>query len=240
VFRARWLDEARIEERQWTEGSDLFELAYDGERVDILENSQAVLDHLERAYDRLREWFGKDPVRDGTARRLRVVLYRPEEFDRITGIGDWAGGAFDGIVRVSLERFDAADPRWRAVLDHELVHAFVRALGGNGVPGWLNEGLAQLLEGESVDLARARERLREGPLFPLEKLEGSLAGWQDKDEIHRAYAESLLVVARIRDEWGEEALRRMVIGCSEGTPPARSFEAWSAVPLSTILEDLAR
>ncbi len=239
-IRAGWLDESRIEERQWTESSDLFELAYDGERVDILEHSQAVLDHLERSYDRFREWFGRDPVREGVSRRIRVVLYRPEEFDRITGIGDWAGGAFDGVVRVSLASFDPTGTRWKAVLDHELVHAFVRALGGIEVPGWLNEGLAQILEPGTPDLGGARERLAGGPLIALERLEGSLAGWEDPAEILRAYAQSLLLVERIHREWGEEALRRMILSCGRGVSPDRSFQSWTGVPLSAVVEDLLR
>ncbi len=236
--RERWSSEALIEQNQWTEGSDLFELSYDTSRLDILENSQVVLDHLERSYERLREWFGRDPVREHAAPKIRVVLYSPVEFDTLTGIGDWAGGVFDGVVRVSLQELALEDQRWKDVLAHELVHAFIHALGGDSVPGWLNEGLAQFLENGQPKIEEARERFGTGPLFPLERLEGSLAGWEDRLEISRAYAQSLLIVDRVARDWGDEALRRMVLSCREGILPERSFEMWASVPFSLVLEDL--
>ncbi len=234
----RWSSEALIEQNQWTERSDLFELSYDTSRLDILENSQVVLDHLERCYERLHEWFGRDPVREHASPKIRVVLYSPAEFDRLTGIGDWAGGVFDGVVRVSLQELALEDPRWKDVLAHELVHAFIHALAGDAVPGWLNEGLAQFLEDGRPKIEEARERFGEGPLFPLERLEGSLAGWEDPLEISRAYAQSLLIVERVARDWGDEALRRMVLSCGDGILPERSFEAWASVPFALVLESL--
>jgi len=237
----RWKREVEVEENHWTEDSDLFELSYDTDREDILHRSQDVLDHLERAYDDLYRWFGKDPVRDGARGPIRVVLYRREEFGRLTGLGDWAGGAFDGVVRVSVEDLSAEEARWRRVLTHELVHVFVHALGGNGVPGWLNEGLAQFLESaDSATLVARAERRLGTTWFPLERLQGSLATWQDVDEIGRAYAQSLLLVAGIAREYGDEAVRRMVLGCGRGEAPATTFEAYTSVPLSFLEELLAR
>src|SRR5206468_3284909 len=132
------------------------ELSFDTDREDILHHSHEVLEYLEESYEDLVRWFGTDPFAKGP--RIRVVLYRRADFDRMTGLGDWAAGVFDGVVRVSLEDL-AAGQAWRAVLVHELVHAFVQSLGGPAVPGWLNEGLAQLLEHRPDAVPRLRERL---------------------------------------------------------------------------------
>ncbi len=75
-------------------------------------------------------------------------------------------------------------------------------------------------------------------IFPLERLQGSLATWDDAKEISRAYAQSLLLVDLIARSYGEEALRRMVTGCRAGTAPVETFEAWASVPLSFVLEQL--
>lgn len=228
----RWRREVEVEEEHWTEDSDLFELSYDTRRVDILHRSQEVLDHLEESYETLASWFGRDPVRTEGRPRIRVVLYRREEFGRLTGLGDWAGGAFDGVVRVAVEDLEEERARWRRVLVHELVHAFVHELGGPAVPGWLNEGLAQLLEGRDLSLAlQAADRRLGDRFFPLERLEGSLATWSDPTEIGQAYAQSLLMVQRLGEEYGEEVLRRMVVGYAEGRSAEQSFEAWASVPL---------
>ena len=236
---ARWRDEAELERDHWTEGSDVFELSYDTGRADILRNSQRVLDHLGLVYEDLRQWFGADPVRQLGRRPIKVVFYNRREFDRLTGLGDWAGGVFDGVVRVAVDDLEQTGKRWQPILTHELVHAFAYEVGGGSVPGWLNEGLAQYLEGPERPLEAARRRLAGHELFPLERLEGNLAGWSDPEAIARAYAQSLLLVDLIAGQYGEEVLRRMVAGCEEQRTPAESFEAWTSVPLRFVEEFLA-
>ncbi len=231
----RWRAELELLEEDWTEGSARFALTYDTRRSDILHRSHEVLEHLERSYDVLQLWFGEDPFPSGPP--IRVVLYDREEFDSLTGLGDWAGGVFDGVVRVSVEDLSEPQERWRGILVHELVHAFVHQLGGGAVPGWLNEGLAQSLEGRTRATAELRALLRRAELFPLARLQGSLTGWQDTQEIARAYAESLLFVEYLRENYGDEALRRMVSGCRQEHDPAESFQGWSAVPLADAFED---
>ena len=120
--------------------------------------------HLHRAARALRA----RPVEIGGP-RIAVVLYERESFDKVTGLGHWAGGAFDGTVRVPVEDVDDEQGRLDRILRHELTHAFVRAVGGTGVPGWLNEGLAQLREpGRASSVAGARKALAGHTLFPLE------------------------------------------------------------------------
>ncbi len=241
-LRARWEDERDVESNHWTEGSDLFELSYDTDREDILHHSQRVLDHLEHEYDALRAWFAADPVREKKSERIRVVLYRRSDFGRLTGLGDWAGGAFDGVVRIPVEDLVAEEGRWQLVVTHELVHAFVHALAGPTVPGWLNEGLAQFLErrdGDARARATQRAKARLGTTrYGLERLQGSLATWDDADAIGRAYAQSLLLVQRIATDYGDEALRRMVLDCARSVAPDVTFEEWTNVPLEFVLERL--
>jgi tetratricopeptide (TPR) repeat protein len=230
----RWQRERELGLDDWTEGSGRFELAYDTDRSDILHHSHEVLEHLELAYDDLARWFGVDPFPREPA--IRVVLYDPQDFDRLTGLGDWAAGVFDGVVRISVSDLTRGQG-WREVLVHELVHAFVQALCGSRVPGWLNEGLAQMLEGRAGEPARARERLVGEELFPLEALAGSLVGWEDNAAIARAYAQSLLFVDYLRRTYGEEALRRMLLGIPQGSAPEKSFEDWTQVALDVAFQD---
>ena len=222
----RWRRELELGRDDWTESSSRFELTYDTDRDDILHHSHEVLEHLERSYDELVLWFGRDPLAGGPP--VRVVLYEPEDFGRLTGLGDWAAGLFDGVVRVSVRELTAGQG-WRAVLVHELVHAFVHAIAGPDVPGWLNEGLAQLLEPRRSEVALLRERLRGTEPFPLEKLAGSLASWEDESAIARAYAQSLVFVVDLRASYGDEALRRMLAGRERGLSIAAAFEEWTSV-----------
>ncbi len=230
----RWQRELELQADDWTEDSERFELTYDTDRADILHHSHEVLEHLEQSYDELVRWFGRDPL--AGAPPLRVVLYAPADFGRLTGLGDWAAGLFDGVVRVSLRDLEDGEA-WRAVLVHELVHAFVHALRGSEVPGWLNEGVAQLLEGRVHDAPQLRARLREAEPFPLERLAGSLASWEDPAQIARAYAQSLVFVAYLRQTYGDEALRRMLDGGPQHLAVAAAFEQFTSVALALAFQD---
>lgn len=234
---ARWLAEEELELDHWSVGSELLELSYDVHRPDLRESAPWIMEHLERVYGDLQLWFGVDPVRDLGLPKIRVVLYGDQGFDRLTGLGDWASGVFDGVVRIAVGERMAELPRWRQTMAHELVHAYIFALGGNGVPGWLNEGLAQLLESERPELERAR-RILGSQRFALADLKESLASWSDLTQIPKAYAQSLLFVELIRFEHGTEALRRMIVGCKSGHDPAEVFEGYAQVPLDSLLEFL--
>ncbi len=237
----RWRREVDVEGNHWTEGSDLFELSYDTDRVDILRNAQDVLDHLESSYEDLRLWFLVDPVREQGRSRIKVGFYTRDEFDHLTGLGHWAGGVFDGVVRVSTEDLETERSTWSRVLKHELVHAFVHEIGGTQVPGWLNEGLAQWMEGEGLAarVASARARLRGVALFPLERMQGTLASWKDVGAIEVAYAQSLALVDHLIEHYGEETLRRAIVAGSEGKSVATSFREQHGFELAKVLEDLA-
>ena len=237
AIRERWRKEEELERDHWLQDSELFVLSYDTARADILHRWHEVLVHLERTYESLRVWFGVDPVRDHGRAPFRVVLYNQEEFDRLTGLGDWAGGVFDGIVRVSIEDLAQDAPRWRGILTHELVHAFVQECGGPQVPGWLNEGLAQLFEGPSGRAASARASLVGKELFSLGELQGSLLSWRDPASIARAYAESLAFVAYLQSTYADEVLRRMIQAAGRSESPALAFETWARVSLEQAFED---
>jgi len=235
----RWRAEAAAESGFWRESSLHFDLAYDGSRDELLWGSHRILNELEGVYMDLAELFGHSPVEEG-APRISVVLYRRESFGALTNLGDWAGGAFDGTVRIPVEDFALEESGMKRVLRHELVHAFNRVVGGGNVPGWLNEGLAQWLEFErDATLAVARRDLAGQPLFPLERLQGSLASWDDEDQIVLAYSQSLLLCEHIAQHYGERVLFQLVEGCAAGIGPAESFEQLTRVTLELALADLA-
>jgi tetratricopeptide (TPR) repeat protein len=234
-----WKREAEAEKDFWRESSLHFDLAYDGSRDEILWGSHRILSLLESAYTDFGELFGRHPVEEGQP-RIAVTLYRRESFDALTGLGDWAGGAFDGTVRVPVGDFELEEARLRRILRHELVHAFVRAVGGRSVPGWLNEGLAQWLEdGRERGLEAARAELAGHELFSLERLQGSLASWDDADAISLAYAQSLLLTDHIAHHYGDRLVFQMVEGCLAGTSPADTFRERAQVDIEVVLGDLA-
>ena len=234
----RWRTELELERDFWSDESARFVLSYDGAREDVLHAYQDVLDMLESAYFDLQLAFRRDPIAEGRP-KVRVILYRRAGFGELTGLGDWAGGAFDGRVRVPLEQLDGQRAELRQVLRHELAHWFVREVGGRGVPGWLDEGLAQWLEeGRAADVARARARLAGGEPLPLERLAGSLASWEDEQAVGRAYAQALALVDHVASQYGDDVLFEMVAERARGRRCEDTFEARTNVALDLVLADL--
>ncbi len=232
---------AESEAGNWTESSGHFDISYDGAREDLAFRTTEVFDVLEGSYLDFTEQFGIDPVAGGRA-RIRVVFYKREGFHGATGIGHWAGGLYDGSIRVPLEDLGQERNSLRRVLRHELVHAFVHESGGRDVPGWLNEGLAQLLEdGDPASLGRsldaARKKLAGAPLASLESLGGSLGKVGDDTSIQRAYAEALLLLDFIAREHGDRTPFAMVAGCKTEGGFAAAFERATGISLALAFED---
>jgi hypothetical protein len=207
----------RLEESErgfFMEPSEHFELSYDGQRTDLLWSSFEITKILEIAYQDFGELFGMWPVEGGRP-RIRVVLYKKSGFHEATGMGHWAAGVYDGAVRVPVEDLGKEQSTLERVLRHEVAHAFVKESGGTGVPGWLNEGLAQWLEtrdlverGRAVEAAR--KRLDGKALIPLVNLQSSLGEKRADEEVALAYAESLALCGWIEKTCGERLLFEMV------------------------------
>ena len=232
---ARWRRVEETERGFWTDASEHFELAYDGDRSELLWSSFQMLHVLEAAYQDFGELFVRYPVEGGRS-KIRVVLYRRAEFDAITGIGHWAGGVFDGTVRVPIEDLGREESALRRVLRHELVHVFVRSIGGSCAPSWLDEGLAQWLEVDGAAqraprVARARAALAGVELHDLERLRSGLAGWSDPDEIRRAYSEALAFVSWIDGRFGERVAFELVRACGAAEGVQASFRTLTGVAL---------
>ena len=241
---ARWQRSQEAEEGFSVHETLHFEIRFDSWRDELRDEFYVTGDLetlLEDTYHEFGERFAFYPVEAGRA-RIRVVVYRREAFESVTGLGSWAGGVFDGSVRVPIDTL-AKNQRSRLerVLRHELMHAFVAEVSGNAVPGWLNEGLAQWFEPPGGAQAGAARRFLSGQeLFTLEELTGSLVSLRDPRDLERAYAQSLAFVLHIRDQYGEELPFRLVSRLGEGATVADAFlELTHGVPLAADLADFA-
>lgn len=128
------------------EKSTHFRLEFEGKpaRSDIME----ALSVLEVAYDSLCRLFEFYPEN-----KMHLVLYQSAEYQGIGPRPDWVGAVYDGKLRVpvSVMRYREI---YRPMLFHELTHAFVRAMTRAKVPLWINEGIAQVIDGSRRDLPR--------------------------------------------------------------------------------------
>ncbi len=71
-----------------------------------------------------------------------VIIYPKNKLKKLDYFPDWAAGTYDGKIRFG-ENLIENKIYMKAVLYHEYTHVLVRILGGDNVPLWLNEGLAE-------------------------------------------------------------------------------------------------
>lgn len=153
-----------------------------------------------------------------TPQPITIVLQTEAAFSE-GGTPPWAAALYDGSVRIPARGLDKVTPALLGVLRHELAHAFVAERTGGNSPTWLQEGVAQWLEG--VDLAAVDTRLApiaaRHQLLPLISLEGPFQGLSERDA-NLAYAQSVSAVGFILRQRGEPALVRLLAALGDGLP----------------------
>ena len=208
----RWKREQELHDRMRLAVGDHFTVSFEGrEDADM---AAKALESLDRAFWRITDVFGAFPLRS-----IPVVLYSGEQFRDITRSPSWAAGAYDGTIRVpmrgALEKGEELD----RVLAHEFAHALIRSLATRNIPTWLNEGLASVLESDS--LSWAEQRLAKVSAVPtLTALAGPF-GKLSGGDAQVAYAASALAARRLLEEAGGFALANLLRDLGEGV----AFEA---------------
>jgi tetratricopeptide (TPR) repeat protein len=203
-----------------TYGDAHFRIRYEGSPRESL--GVAVLKILTEAYTDHRKRLSFSPDSP-----ITVVVQTGSSFVETTRAPEWAEGWNDGTIRIPAAGLELPNPRLQQVLRHELAHSFVASRTGNNCPVWLQEGIAQWLEGGDP----AREDLmlvplaRTGRLPNLLTLEGPFRGLTES-QAGIAYAQSLSAVAHILRKRGEAGLLRFVAALSDRLP------AEEALPVS--------
>ncbi|HXV75208.1 MAG TPA: hypothetical protein VD788_02745 [Candidatus Polarisedimenticolaceae bacterium] len=142
--------------------SSHFNLRYDGEVDPSL--ADAMIDYLETQY-----WVITESLRHAPPRPITVQLFPLQQFREVTRAPDWAGGLYDGKIRVPLGGLTRLTPDAQRVLVHELTHAVVHSKSRGNAPRWLHEGLAQRSEGRTLLRADRQAIAAELRAFPPER-----------------------------------------------------------------------
>jgi tetratricopeptide (TPR) repeat protein len=147
-------------------------VAFKDDRFTILFSGPANQALAARATSVLRDWFWRIGGTLGAypSNAINVLLYTDKQFHDITGAPEWAGGGFDGQIRMPVRGAAQNLDEFDRVLIHELTHAMISSIAARNVPAWLNEGLAMYFEGN--DAAVSERRLAAARAFvPLRYLE---------------------------------------------------------------------
>jgi Flp pilus assembly protein TadD len=182
-FKDKVEREKKVESGWYRSERGAFVVKYDDQTFKDV--GETVLGFLDAAESIARQTLAHVP-----ARRVTVVLYSHADFTNTTGAHPWAGGLFDGKIRLPVKNFRLTRDAIRRTIAHEYMHLVVRDLTRK-CPTWLNEGLAQLAEGKP--LQHAREILR-GQSEPraFSSLPAAWMGITDAKAVAEMYAQSLL------------------------------------------------
>jgi hypothetical protein len=86
---------------------------------------------------------------------ISVVLYTNQEFTDITKAPNWVGALNDGRMRIPVDGLGTVTDALAHVLKHELTHSFLTQKTRGRCPVWLQEGIAQYMEGKRSGPAAA-------------------------------------------------------------------------------------
>ncbi len=194
-----------------------FTMQYDGPISDQL--AQSILQHMEKAYDRIGDEMGRYPAGD-----IPVILSSRILFTEITRSPLWAAGAFDGKIRVPVGGLasNADGSRLSSILAHELAHAFIRSMAPTGLPLWFQEGLAEHFEEMPTERAfHFLEEIGAPPPNTFAALDRGLRGHGASVEV--SYLAALLAVRLFIDDEGFWTLRRVMESVGEGVSFAEAL-----------------
>jgi len=190
----------------------------------------AVVALLDETWDDFERKLGFVPQRPVT-----VVLQTAKAFYDTTRAPGWVAAWNDGTIRVPVAGLDRPTPGLVRVLRHELSHSFVASRTGANCPTWLQEGLAQWLEGgdpwrEDAALARLA---RQNPLPRLASLEEPFVALSEGQAL-LAYAGSLSAVSYVIKQYGLDGVRRVIASLALGRTAADALPVALGVTYSDL------
>lgn len=166
-----------------------------------------VLYELERSYSAVGAQLGEYP-----SDMITVILYTQKDFQEISNAPHWAGGVYDGRIRLPVAGIqDFNDDNLRRLLYHEYTHALLHRLTNGNCPIWLNEGLAQVMQeysGASKDPWLTVDNLRNRQIPTLSSLNSPFIQLPYEQAIS-AYVESYYATQFFLNNYGYSGLRRI-------------------------------
>ena len=208
------------EEAEYHEGETAhFRLKYNGEAAPEL--ARDVLKTLESQFDEISSTLNYVPPEP-----IGVILYTNQTFMDITRAPAWSGALNDGRMRIPVSGLSTMTDELARVLKHELTHSFVGQRTGERCPVWLQEGIAQYMEGKrsrinAAALSAAYEHHMEFSLLSYETSWMTLS----RDTASNAYAWSLAVVEEIVTENSMDDLERILERINAGSSTEDAIRA---------------
>jgi len=225
--------ESNVEENFNQQETWHFSLRYDGQRTSLA-LQRDLLHTLEDQYRELSRELDFAPQEN-----ITVVLYTKRAFFDVTQSPSWAGGLYDGKLRIPVEGVTAMTPELERVLKHELTHSFISYLTNNRAPAWLQEGVAQMLEPRGLQHYGPvlSHLFQERKQAPMRALEGSFAQYSSNQAMV-AYVESLAAVEYLRSTLGMSGVQKILQRIGSGETPEAALKAVNRTSYAQFEEEM--
>ncbi len=218
----RWIETLRrqhgIEQNYGRSEAAHFVVRYDGEQTRS-ELESSILEELERQYATLSRTFDYMPPQS-----IVVIIYPERAFYEATLAGPDVAGLYDGKIRMPAGGLHLLDAEARATLLHELAHAFITGKSGSAAPRWLQEGLAQWIEGKRTPTATGVSLAREF------QAHHEAASWQPVF----SYPSALSFVEFLIDRQGFADLNDLLAAMGRGQMPQEAIRSVTGFPFDDL------
>ncbi|MBU1108737.1 MAG: hypothetical protein KKB51_18825 [Candidatus Riflebacteria bacterium] len=111
--------------------------------------SEEMLRLLEDAYEEIGRQLDFYP-----SQRSQVVILQTETFRKVHDLPEWAGGVYDGRIRLPVPTRNIRPAVVKDAVMHEYTHHVIYLITSGSCPIWLNEGLAQIFENNYQNIER--------------------------------------------------------------------------------------
>ncbi|MGH9744476.1 MAG: tetratricopeptide repeat protein [Candidatus Acidiferrales bacterium] len=195
----------KAEEESYREGETAhFALKYNGTATPDL--ARDILHVLEDDFRDIESQLDYTPPE-----AIGVILYTDQAFADITRAPGWVGALNDGRLRIPVQGLSSVTSELARVLKHELTHSFIAQKTRGRAPTWLQEGVAQFMEGRRSNNSAGAlvELVGQGRAPSLQMLEGSWMGLSG-GAASFAYAYALAAVESIIQSGGMSDISRLL------------------------------
>lgn len=165
----------------------------------------------------------------GIAQKNKVVLrfLSPNDFRRVTKAPEWTSAMFyRGEISIPLNpKHGLNSVELHRALRHEYVHAVIAEITNYRSPAWIDEGVAQLLEGQINPLLgpALRSWIKTNDAMSLKTLENGFTTLP-AELVPAAYAESLFATRTLIHQYGFPAAVKFLVALGTGKNEQESFE----------------
>lgn len=184
--------------------------------------AKLALSTLDDTYDELSRIFRLNPPG-----KVTLNYMAPDEFSRKTGAPAWTNAMyFRGQISIPLTTSNLRSGKDLVkAIKHEYVHAFLGEITRHKCPAWLDEGLAQLLEGKpnSILGPALRNWIRSNRAIKLDRLQHGFTTL-NSEMVPAAYAQSLFATRSLVNRYGFSGMRDYLLALGKGGDPKAAFQ----------------